>query len=121
MSHKQYSQVGDDLTIPVASVATEQGQRYLTDAFIGHMLGVDWFETDNVLTSTWNTSANHDFGLLFAKPAMLYVIKNVARPIRTDDDPKSASTLIVKNWWDSAGIQTAANRSKAVVVMYSAS
>jgi len=106
--------------VPTAAgsgIGVDQASEMVRNGFVSQMFGVSWFVTNRIGSGTVDATANVYMGLLFARKAIGYAVKEVVRGVEPDRSAKEALTGFVDNYFDSAGVL----RSEALCRLYSTS
>lgn len=103
----QYDPIRDALT-PIANddgISIPQAGEMVRSAFISRMFGAEWFKTNRISSGTVTATGDVYNGLLFAKRGVGYAFSWLEVPgIEFERDAEAASTKLIINYADSAGI-----------------
>jgi len=103
----QYNTIRDAL-VPVANddaISTPVSDAMNVDGFVSRALGLNWYVTNRVSSRTVDATANCWSGLVFKPEGIGFGYKTLYESgVEAERDAATASTKLIMNWADSAGV-----------------
>ena len=103
----QYDHIRDALT-PVANddgISIDQASELVRNGFVSRMFGAEWFKSNRIGSGTVSSTGDVYNGLLFSRRGIGYAFSWLEVPgIEFERDAEAASTKLILNYADSAGV-----------------